>query len=106
MEVISAKVENELGERNFGFDSLKNMNRDMEEPPCRGSGSGQRLGSSASCSGQRRGGGPSAARLRQGDNRGQQSQATIPFSSMSWFSLLPIDGDVEEPETSVRRSPL
>ncbi|CAL8378289.1 unnamed protein product [Boreogadus saida] len=24
-------VENELGERNFGFDSLKNMNHDMEE---------------------------------------------------------------------------
>ena len=30
MGVISAKVENELG-RNFGFDSLKNMNHDMEE---------------------------------------------------------------------------
>ena len=29
--VISAKVENELGGRNFGFDSLKNMNYDMEE---------------------------------------------------------------------------
>ncbi|CAL8370804.1 unnamed protein product [Boreogadus saida] len=29
--VISAKVENELGGRNFGFDSLKNMNHDMEE---------------------------------------------------------------------------
>ncbi|CAL8339956.1 unnamed protein product [Boreogadus saida] len=28
---ISAKVENELGGRNFGFDSLKNMNHDMEE---------------------------------------------------------------------------
>ncbi|CAL8340667.1 unnamed protein product [Boreogadus saida] len=25
------KVENELGVRNFGFDSLKNMNHDMEE---------------------------------------------------------------------------
>ena len=24
-------VENELGERNFGFDFLKNMNHDMEE---------------------------------------------------------------------------
>ena len=24
-------VEKELGERNFGFDSLKNMNHDMEE---------------------------------------------------------------------------
>ena len=29
--VISAKVENELGGRNFGFDSLKYMNCDM--PP-------------------------------------------------------------------------
>ena len=29
--VISAMVENELGERNFGFDSLKYMNHDMEE---------------------------------------------------------------------------
>ena len=35
-----------------------------------------------------------------GVNRGQQSQATIPFSSMSWFSLLQIDVDVEEPVTS------
>ena len=31
MGVISAMVENELGERNFGFDSLKYMNCDM--PP-------------------------------------------------------------------------
>ena len=29
--VIAAKVEKELGERNFGFDSLKYMNHDMEE---------------------------------------------------------------------------
>ena len=29
--VITAMVENELGERNFGFDSLKYMNHDMEE---------------------------------------------------------------------------
>ena len=29
--VISAMVENELGERNFGFDSLKYMNHDKEE---------------------------------------------------------------------------
>ena len=29
--VISAKVENELGGRNFGFDSLENMNHEMEE---------------------------------------------------------------------------
>ena len=31
VDVISAMVEKELGERNFGFDSLKCMNRDMEE---------------------------------------------------------------------------
>ena len=31
MGVISAMVENELWERNFGLDSLKNMNHDMEE---------------------------------------------------------------------------
>ena len=48
--VISAMVEKELGERNFGFDSQKYMNRDMEEkgiaardrlppePRCRGGG--------------------------------------------------------------------
>ena len=29
--VISAMVENKLGQRNFGFDSLKYMNHDMEE---------------------------------------------------------------------------
>jgi hypothetical protein len=31
MGFISAMVEKELGERNFGFDYLKYMNRDMEE---------------------------------------------------------------------------
>ena len=31
MGVISAMVEKEFGERNFGLDSLKNMNHDMEE---------------------------------------------------------------------------
>ncbi|CAL8332942.1 unnamed protein product [Boreogadus saida] len=31
VQATSAKVENELGGRNFGFDSLKNMNHDMEE---------------------------------------------------------------------------
>ena len=48
--VISALVEKELWERNFGFDSLKLLNRDMEEkgiaardrlppePRCRGGG--------------------------------------------------------------------
>ncbi|CAL8386050.1 unnamed protein product [Boreogadus saida] len=35
-----------------------------------------------------------------GDNRDQQSRATIPFSSMSRFSLPQIDADVEEPETT------
>ena len=34
-----------------------------------------------------------------GDNRGQQSRATIPFSSTSWFSQLQIDVYVDEPET-------
>ena len=41
-----------------------------------------------------------------GDHSGQQSQATIPFSSMSWFSLLQIDVEVEEPETSVNPTQL
>ena len=85
-------VEKELGERNFGFESLKYMNRDMEgkgivardcplpEPRCplprrRCLGSGQ-----------------------QGSG-GRQSRATIPFS-MSHFSLLQIVLEVEEPETS------
>ena len=35
-----------------------------------------------------------------GDNRGQQSRATFPFSSMSRFSLLQTDVKVEEPEMS------
>ena len=35
-----------------------------------------------------------------GDNQGEQPRATIPFSSMSWFSLLQIDVDVEESDTS------
>ena len=51
MGVISAKVENELGGKNFGFDSVKNMNHDKEE---KGIFAGQRLCTSAS------GGGPSA----------------------------------------------
>ena len=33
-----------------------------------------------------------------GDNLSQQSRETIPFSSMSRFSLLQIDVEVEEPE--------
>ena len=34
------------------------------------------------------------------NNQGQQSWATIPFSSMLRFSLLQIDVEVDEPETS------
>ena len=108
--VISAIVEKELEERNCGFDNMKNMNHDMEGieivacdclpmspasrsplPAPAAEGSPPRrcllprrwtLGSEAPA----------------GNNRGQQSRATIPFSSMSWFSLLQIE--VEEPETS------
>ncbi|CAL8250008.1 unnamed protein product [Boreogadus saida] len=86
--VISAVVEKELGENNFGFESLKYMNRDMEEkgivaydclppePRCRGTNA-------------------SAAGSAEAPRR-----ATIPFPSMSLFSLLQIDVEVEEPETS------
>ena len=35
-----------------------------------------------------------------GENPGQQSRATIPFTSMSSFSLHQIDEDVEVPQTS------
>ncbi|CAL8348826.1 unnamed protein product [Boreogadus saida] len=95
--VISAMVENELGGRNFGFDSLKKMNHDMEEngivgrkclplepriplprDSCRGTTA-------------------SALQEAQGPKR---CPATIPFSSMSRFSLLQLDVDVEEPGTS------
>ena len=34
------------------------------------------------------------------DRDSRLSRSTIPFSSISWFSLLQIDVDVEEPETS------
>ena len=37
---------------------------------------------------------------RQRGSDGRQPRSTIPFSSMSWFSLLQIDMDVEEPELS------
>ena len=33
-----------------------------------------------------------------GDNHGPQSRATIPFSSMSQFSLFQIELEVEEPD--------
>ena len=59
------------GKRNFGFDSLKYMNR-----------------------GRRKGLLPAIVSRRRG------SLATIPFSSMSRFSLLQIDVEVEVTETS------
>ena len=37
---------------------------------------------------------------QQRGSGGRQPRSTIPFSSMSWFSLLQIDVDVEEPEMS------
>ncbi|CAL8349437.1 unnamed protein product [Boreogadus saida] len=119
-------IEKELGGRNFGFDSLKYMNHDMEEkaivardcipleprfPLSAAEGPPPRccllqeevvpkrcLLPTAFCSLLRRWSLSSEAPA--GDNCGQQSRATIPFSSMSWFSLPQIDVDVEEPETS------
>ena len=41
-----------------------------------------------------------SSRAPAGNNHGQQSWATIPFSSMLPFSLLQIDVEVDEPETS------
>ena len=80
--VISAMVEKELGERNFGFDSLKYMNH--EAPPSRGT-----LPASEAVVPRQR-----AAGLRRETIAGNN-----PFSSMSWFRLLQIDVDVDEPET-------
>ena len=74
--ITSAMVEKEMWEKNFGFDSLKYMNRDMEEK-----GISPLPASEA----------PGAARLRR---------ETIPFSPMSRFSLLPIVVELEEQETS------
>ena len=71
MGVISAMVEKELGERNFGFDSLKYMNCDMPPVATRH----HRREASPPGSGQ-----PAAGRAR--------------------FSLLKIDVKVEEQETS------
>ena len=119
MGVISAMVDIELGERNFGFDSLKYKNHDMKEkgivareclphearfplPAADGQLLRRRLLQEAvvpkRCPLPRRWSLGSEAPA--GDNHGQQSRATIPFSCMSWFSLLQIDLDVEEPETS------
>ena len=63
-------VEKELGERNFGFDSLKYMNCDMS---------------------------PVAARhyRREAPPPGSGQ----PAAGSAWFSLLQIDVKVEEPET-------
>ena len=73
--IISAMVEKELGERNFGFGSLNYMNHDMEEKgivarDCLQPDS--RCPLPAACC---RGGGASAAGsgAPAGDNRGQQS---------------------------------
>ena len=98
MGVISAMVEKELVERNFGFDSLKYVNRDMEEkgiiardclPP-----------EPAACCPLPRQLGAAHCGAPAGDNRGQQSRATIPFNSMSQFSLLQTVVEVEEQQTS------
>ncbi|CAL8354812.1 unnamed protein product [Boreogadus saida] len=103
----------ELGERSFGFDSLKYMNHDLEEkgivasdclpleprfPLPAAEGPPPRR-----CPLQEVVVPISAARCRGSENEGssgKQSWATIPFSSMSGFSLLQIDVEVEEPETS------
>ena len=65
-------VEKELGERNFGFDSLKYMNRDMEE---KGMVACDCLPPEPRC----------PLRGNTAAGRCQQSWATIPFSSMSRF---------------------
>ena len=90
MGVISAMVVNELEERNFGFDSLKNMNHDMEG---KGIVGGECL--------------PLEPRfpLPIRDHRlGAAGGGGIPFSSLSRFGLLHIDMDVKEPGTSELRS--
>ena len=73
-------VEKELEERNFGFESLKYMNCDIEE-----TGIFSRRSLAAHC----RGAAPqrsTTARQRAAGN--------------AWVGLLQIDGEVEEPETS------
>ena len=128
MTVISAMVEKELRERSFGFD-LKYMNCDMEEkgivardclppeprrplptadvpPPPRGT---TPRGTTAT---RHHGAAPAVLPRRcphprrwcidsgQRGSGGRQSRSTIPFTSMSRFSILQIDVEVEEPETS------
>ena len=115
--VISAMVEKELGERNFGFDSLKYMNHDMEEKeivasdclpleprfplPAAEGPPPRRCPLQEAVVPKRY---PLPKRWSLGSEKrgssGNQSWATIPFSSMSWFSLLQIDVDMEEPEMS------
>ena len=80
MGVISAMVENNLGERNFGLDSLKYMNCDMlpaagcrEAPP------------------------PRSTTARQ---RAAGRWCLAPAAGSARFCLLQIDVEVEEPETS------
>ncbi|CAL8236085.1 unnamed protein product [Boreogadus saida] len=75
--------------RNFGFDSLKNMNHDMEEKGIVGH----------ECLPlEPRFPLPRDHRLGAAGGEGlKRCPATIPFSSMSWFSLLQIDVEVEEP---------
>ncbi|CAL8339393.1 unnamed protein product [Boreogadus saida] len=110
--VISAMVEKEFGEWNFGFDSVCRFQfEEHEHEPRHGGVHVQQLPAAEGPPSQRcplqeavvlkRCPLPSWWSLGSdapaGDNRGQKSQATIPFSSMSWFSLLQIDVDVEEP---------
>ena len=90
-------VENELGERNFGFDSLKNMNHDMEEKGIVGSECLPLEPRFALPRDRCRG--TTASALQEAEVP-QCCPATIPFSSLSRFSLLHIDVDVEEPGTS------
>ena len=78
--VISAMVEKELGERDFGFDCLKYMNCDMlpaagcrEAPP------------------------PRSTTARQ---RAAGRWCLAPAAGRARFCLLQIDVEVEEPETS------
>ena len=71
MGVIGAMVEKELGERNFGFDSLKYMNCDMP---------------------------PVAARHHR--RKAPPPGSGQPAAGSARFSLLQIDVEVEEPETS------
>ena len=75
------------GGRNFGFDSLKNMNHDMEEKGIVGGECFQLETRGAE-------GPPPEAEVPK------RCPATFPFSSLSRFSLLHIDVDVEEPGTS------